>query len=181
MKCFFSWCTRGEVVLDFCEAGSKRGRYTLQNCTEILSLRCHGHKVSFWSVAIESRGNSFQNDIRRKSSVTVRKQRTVLCSHCVQFPSFYLFAIITREHSKEHSLAIFGGPEGNRTPVRKPLDMTFSVGSQFLLFPTTHRQLTGNAQSVAPFCLIGSGATTDASSPLRSRSVRSRGPLRRNG
>ena len=74
-----------------------------------------------------------------------------------------------------------GGPEGNRTPVRKPLDMTFSVGSQFLLFPTVRRQLTGNAQSVAPVCLIGSGATTDASSPLRSRSVRSRGPLRRNG
>ena len=88
---------------------------------------------------------------------------------------------ITREHSKEHSLAIFGGLEGNRTPVRKPLDMTFSVGSQSLLFPTGRRQLTGNAQSVAPLCLIGSGATADASSPLRWRSVRSRGPLRRNG
>ena len=62
---------------------------------------------------------------------------------------------------------LIGGLEGNRTPVRKPLDMTFSVGSQFLLFPTKCRQLTGNAQSVAPLCLIGSGATADASSPLR--------------
>ena len=49
----------------------------------------------------------------QNSSVTVRKQRNVLFSHCVQFPSFYLSAKITREHSKERSLAIFGGLEGN--------------------------------------------------------------------
>ena len=85
--------------------------------------------------------------------------------HCVRFPSSYYRAKL-KERDKTLSLN-FGGPEGNRTPVRKPLDMTFSVGSQFLLFPTKCRQLTGNAQSVAPLCLIGSGATTDASSPLR--------------
>ena len=70
-------------------------------------------------------------------------------THCVVFslrsiPLVLFCEKITREHSKEHSLAIFGGLEGNRTPVRKPLDMTFSVGSQFLLFPTTRRQLTGS-------------------------------------
>ena len=43
------WWTRGEV-------------YVWQNRAEILSLHRHGHKVSFWSVAIESRGDSFQND-----------------------------------------------------------------------------------------------------------------------
>ena len=83
---------------------------------------------------------------------------------CVRFP----FNMGSSKHKSTLLGAFcFGGPEGNRTPVRKPLDMTFSVGSQFLLFPTTRRQLTGNAQSVAPLCLIGSGATTDASSPLR--------------
>ena len=46
---FYFWWTRGEV-------------YVWQNRAEILSLHRHGHKVSFWSVAIESRGDSFQND-----------------------------------------------------------------------------------------------------------------------
>ena len=127
----------------------------------------------------EARSKSGEVYASQNPSVTVQKQRTVLFFHCVRFPSSYYRAKL-KERVKTLSFN-FGGLEGNRTPVRKPLDMTFSVGSQFLLFPTTYRQRTGNAQSVAPLCLIGSGATTDASSPLRSRSVRSRGPLRRNG
>ena len=103
----FSWCTRREFALEFCEAGSKRGVCVLQNCAEILSLRCHGHKVSFWSEAIESRGNSFQNDKRRKSSVIVQKQRTVLFFHCVRFPSSYYWAKL-KERDKTLSFN-FGG------------------------------------------------------------------------
>ena len=48
---------------------------------------------------------------------------------------------------------LFGGLEENRTPVRKPLDMTFSVGSQFLLFPTVRCQLTNSVQSGSTFVL----------------------------
>ena len=35
-----------------------------------------------------------------------------------------------------------GGPEGNRTPVRKPLDMTFSECSLLFEFPLARRQQT---------------------------------------
>ena len=37
---------------------------------------------------------------------------------------------------------VFGGPEGSRTPVRKPLDMTFSVGSLLFRIPLVCRQQT---------------------------------------
>lgn len=37
---------------------------------------------------------------------------------------------------------LFGGPEGNRTPVRKPLDMTFSECSLLFEFPLARRQQT---------------------------------------
>lgn len=46
-----------------------------------------------------------------------------------------------------------GGPEENRTPVRKPLSTTFSVGSQPLLFPTHRRRLTDCDGSGSTFVL----------------------------
>lgn len=46
-----------------------------------------------------------------------------------------------------------GGLEENRTPVRKPLDMTFSVGSRLLLFPTRRRQPTNRGRSGSTFLL----------------------------
>ena len=36
----------------------------------------------------------------------------------------------------------FGGDDGNRTHVRKPLDKTFSVGSLFFRFPDWGREQT---------------------------------------
>ena len=132
-------------------------------------------------------GAQRQNLVATRSRMTTAKSfgHRSKTAHCAVFSLRSIPLILYPCKNKRGTLSctsfIFGGPEGNRTPVRKPLDMTFSVGSQFLLFPTMRRQLTGNTQSVAPLCLIGSGATTDASSPLRSRSVRSRGPLRRNG
>ena len=33
-------------------------------------------------------------------------------------------------------MVFLGGPEGNRTPVRKPLDMTFFADSRLFNFPT---------------------------------------------
>ena len=37
---------------------------------------------------------------------------------------------------KDMDVCMVGGPEGNRTPVRKPLDITFSVGSRLVEFPS---------------------------------------------
>ena len=36
---------------------------------------------------------------------------------------------------KDMDVCMVGGPEGNRTPVRKPLDMTFFVDSRSFEFP----------------------------------------------
>ena len=38
-----------------------------------------------------------------------------------------------------------GGPEGSRTPVRKSVDITFSVGSRSIRFPHQCRRRTGNS------------------------------------
>ena len=38
--------------------------------------------------------------------------------------------------------SLFGGDEENRTPVRKPLDMTFFVGSLLFRFPLGEREQT---------------------------------------
>ena len=40
----------------------------------------------------------------------------------------------------------FGGDDGNRTRVQKPLDITFSVGSQSIRIPTSERRVTGFRQ-----------------------------------
>ena len=45
-----------------------------------------------------------------------------------------------------HSAFVFGGTDENRTRVQKPLDITFSVGSQSFRLPFRKRRLTG-------FCL----------------------------
>ena len=42
----------------------------------------------------------------------------------------------TSLYFKDMDVCMVGGPEGNRTPVRKPLDMTFFVDSRSLSFPT---------------------------------------------
>ena len=42
----------------------------------------------------------------------------------------------TSLYFKDMDVCMVGGPEGNRTPVRKPLDMTFFVDSRSLEFPT---------------------------------------------
>ena len=41
---------------------------------------------------------------------------------------------------------LFGGDDENRTRVQKPLDITFSVGSQSIIIPTSKRRLTGSHQ-----------------------------------
>ena len=41
----------------------------------------------------------------------------------------------TSLYFKDMDVCMVGGPEGNRTPVRKPLDMTFFVDSRLLDFP----------------------------------------------
>ena len=44
--------------------------------------------------------------------------------------------------TKQFGFACFGGPEGSRTPVRKPLDTTFSGCSLLFKFPLVRRQQT---------------------------------------
>ena len=56
-----------------------------------------------------------------------------------------------------HPAFIFGGPEGNRTPVRKPLDMTFFADSLSLDFPT-HPPADRQGKQVALLCMTGSRA-----------------------
>ena len=41
---------------------------------------------------------------------------------------------------------VIGGDDGNRTRVQKPLDITFSVGSQSIRIPASERRVTGFRQ-----------------------------------
>ena len=55
-------------------------------------------------------------------------------------------SISHKKGSRHKSTSIlFGGDEGNRTPVRKPLDMTFSVGSLLFRIPPQRREQTRSA------------------------------------
>ena len=47
-----------------------------------------------------------------------------------------------KKKAPERVLFSFGGGDGNRTRVRKPLDMTFSVGSLFFGIPPQGREQT---------------------------------------
>ena len=47
-----------------------------------------------------------------------------------------------RRETRGVPLRIFGGDEENRTPVRKPLDITFFVGSLLFRFPLGDREQT---------------------------------------
>ena len=66
---------------------------------------------------------------------------------------------IPRIHQEKRARvgSFFGGSEGNRTPVRKPLDITFSVGSPFFQFPRKAPKGRLFPQR-AILCLIGSMA-----------------------
>ena len=50
-------------------------------------------------------------------------------------------------HQKEEDAMrrplLFGGDDGNRTRVQKPLDVTFSVGSRLFMLPARVRQAAG--------------------------------------
>ena len=47
----------------------------------------------------------------------------------------YFFIIKKQKQGVKSLLLFFGGTEGSRTPVQKPIDITFSVGSHSLLIP----------------------------------------------
>ena len=48
-------------------------------------------------------------------------------------------------HNFTRDVLMSGGPEGSRTPVRKPVDTTFSVGSLLFRIPPSRRQQTDSA------------------------------------
>ena len=48
----------------------------------------------------------------------------------------------TEKSARKERFFLFGGGDGSRTRVRKPLDMTFSVGSLFFEFPLSRREQT---------------------------------------
>ncbi len=63
-----------------------------------------------------------------------------------------------RRHCQRQCLLFFGGPEGSRTPVRKPLDITFSGCISLILFPLAVSQTNKPTASVAIFCMTRSMA-----------------------
>ena len=65
----------------------------------------------------------------------------------IRVASLHEGARLRRAHQKSKDshwlpLLFFGGPEGSRTPVRKPLDMTFSECSPLFEIPLARRQRT---------------------------------------
>ncbi len=51
-----------------------------------------------------------------------------------------------KKFDKSKLVEFFGGTDGNRTRVQKPIHTTFSVGSQSIGFPASECRLTGSRQ-----------------------------------
>ena len=111
-----------------------KGYYAGVFCNFPRYERLSGGPRGIRSWILRSKEQKWGSYASQNPSVTVQKQRTVLFFHCVRFPS-YNFVAKTKEAHLTCTSFLFGGPEGNRTPVRKPLDMTFSECSLLFKLP----------------------------------------------
>ena len=108
-----------------------------------------------------ARGVEFSRELRARSSAALTVPRTVI--HYRLRSTLALAS--TKEKGTRVGAFFFGGGEGSRTPVRKPLDMTFSVGSRSFEFPqdTPKRQAY---TAVALLFMIGARASPDTRASL---------------
>ncbi len=125
-----------------------------------------------------SRRESLSRGLRARSGYALTVHRTVIHSVPVRFPSF---------HQKQQGTPasgcplLFGGADGNRTRVQKPVDMTFSADSHS--FEISPRGAPGDRLSgrVALFSMTDARAKYRCMFTTHLTHGRSRSPLRRYG